>query len=357
MYIRSFELKNFRCFKEASYTIESSLILLQGPNGSGKSSLLEALYYASYLRSSRTHLPKELIKLQADSFFIRLMVTGNEQAVHELTVGFSPPQRLVKIDQKKISSYKYLFNYYRTISIAEDELMLIKGSPELRRSFIDGALLLGNPEIAKTLSRYRAVLEQRNAFLKNGAFDPLSYKVWTEQLLALSYNIFQERIKLLARLERHTNTLITTYLGDRYRLRCVYEPKYPLDSPTNFETFQQTYERLETDERRCGRTLFGVHLDDIILEFDDQHARSYASRGQQKLIVILLKVAQLLDLKDRSATAIFLLDDFMTDFDEEKISLIFPLLMSLKTQLFFTSPTKNSYLTDLIRGKGQIITL
>lgn len=357
MQIRAIELKHFRCFDTVSYKIEEPYVLLQGPNGSGKSSVLEALYYAGYLRSCRTYIPKELIQFGNQSFYIKLTIDQDTHEQNELFVGVSAQKRIVKIDQHKITSYKQLFDYYRVISIAEDELMLIKGSPELRRSFIDSALLLFNPALAKLLSKYRTVLENRNALLRHGKFDELSYTVWSEQLFTLSQTLWTERQTLLAKLTQHTNTLIEQFLGNNYRIAFIYNQRHPIELHSSYSHFKEAYPKLREHEYYQKRSLFGAHLDDITIQFDDKHSRTYASRGQQKLIVVLLKVAQMLELQAHKRQAVFLLDDFMTDFDETTAAALIPLLKGLNTQLFFTTPTENSSLKKLLGPSVQALRL
>src|SRR5690606_9539424 len=112
--------------------LSASLILLEGGNGAGKTSLIEALHYGCYLRSFRTHMPRELSQFGAQDFFIKLDISSSHEGQlldHEIQVGFSAGKRLVKIDKKPIASYKELMDFYRVVSVTEDDLELIKGSP------------------------------------------------------------------------------------------------------------------------------------------------------------------------------------------------------------------------------------
>src|SRR5437762_3724304 len=110
--ISRLEINNFRCFQTFNIECNTPLILIQGANGAGKTSLLEALYYACYLRSFRTAAPRELITHGADNFFVRVSLdSASEQ--NEVQVGFSGARRLVKINQRPIISYKELLDFYR----------------------------------------------------------------------------------------------------------------------------------------------------------------------------------------------------------------------------------------------------
>lgn len=100
MLIEQLTLKNFRCFKNYSLDFSSNIACIVGPNGSGKSSILEALHYACYLRSFRTHIPRELVSFDDENFFIRVKINESIDAVslpHELTMGFSKKSGLLKL--------------------------------------------------------------------------------------------------------------------------------------------------------------------------------------------------------------------------------------------------------------------
>ncbi len=355
MVVRSLTLKQFRSFTSFQVAINAPVVFIQGPNGSGKTSLLEALYYACYLRSFRAASPRELISLSHDHFFIRLFLeNASIQGQHELQVGFSPHKRLVKIDQTPITSYKEIFAVYRAISIIEDDLVLVQGGPEERRFFIDHVLILLKPEVALLLSKYRSILAHRNALLKRGHIDTTLYNVWTEQLFALSKALTIERQWILQRLEQHIYTLFTTYIDQQYTaelhpITFIYTaPRYTVELTGEYSDFLKKYPKLLDDERCAGRTLFGAHLDDIVVYFKGRLARTFASRGQQKLLVVLLKIAQVLELQYCQQTAIILLDDFTADLDDQRIALLLPLLLDLKTQLFFTIPSTRNILEDYL---------
>src|SRR5579872_1217840 len=143
VFIKRVVLKNFRCFKNYVLDLHERVILLEGANGVGKTSFLEALYYACYLRSFRSHSPKELVTFGQNGFFMQIEVANNlynHEFFHDIQIGFSQTKKLVKVDQKTISSYKELMRIYRVISLTEDDLELIKGSPQVRRTFMDQAL-------------------------------------------------------------------------------------------------------------------------------------------------------------------------------------------------------------------------
>lgn len=350
MQINSVELKNFRCFPSYELNFQAPLVLISGANGSGKTSLLEALHYACYLRSFRTHVPKDLLSFGRESFFLKVGVAA-DNLDHELQVGFSSRKKLVKIDQQPIKSYKELIDYYRTITLTEDDLLLIKGGPEERRLFIDQAVMLHRPEFLQELRTLRSIVAQRNALVSrtDGAADE-SYWLWTQQLFEHSQEIARIRAALLSSIEVRVNQLLRHFKVES-GIALSYKSKYETLG-NSWNDWVATQEKLPFKEFAMGRTLFGAHLDEIDIKFKGQVAKSFSSRGQQKLILMLLKIAQLQELKATKGPALLLLDDFMNDFDEPTAFQLIELIKENAQQAIFTSPLVIGHFEAALMGQG-----
>jgi len=351
--VKSLLVKNFRCFESLTLDLDSQLVLLSGPNGIGKTSILEALHYGCYLRSFRTHLPRELILFGSQNFYIQLKIQAVDSTQHDLQVGFQSKKKLVKVDQKSVQSYKDLTEYYRVVSVMEDDLLLIKGGPDVRRSFLDQALSLEVDDYINTLRKYKKILQQKNAVLQHNTVSYDMYVLWSEKLWHYSQQIKQHRIDFLNEIQKITNKLLREHFSDSYTLILKYLSKKITNEPT-FKDFISQNKILYEQEKILKRSLFGAHLDDISIKFQNKTSRSYASRGQQKLILILLKIAQLHKVSHNKGSSIFLLDDFMTDFDEATIDTLLEILLKLNAQIIFTCPTTESYLHDRLLSKGAI---
>lgn len=348
MELTHLHLKNFRCFPDLALDIPGSIILIEGLNGSGKTSLIEALHYVCYLRSFRTYSPRELVQFGSDTFFIRASFT-HDQATHEIQVGFSEKKRLVKINQKPISSFKELLDFYRIVTLTEDDLLLINDGPEVRRTFIDQAITLCTVEYAGEVRSLRNIVDRRNALLMSTSRAD-SYVIWTEQLWLQSSRIMHERITALAQLELLVNTMLTEHFQELMTVSLEYKEKRSFG--TSFDQFMHTMGALKEEEFRLGRSLFGAHLDDIVIKFQDKKTKTYGSRGQQKLVVLLLKIALIKQVIVQKGPVIFLLDDFMTDFDGKRAETLLDILLKLSIQLIFTYPNSSTILEGLLSSKG-----
>jgi DNA replication and repair protein RecF len=345
-------LKNFRCFDQATIDLNNRIVLIYGANGTGKTSLLEALYYGCYLRSFRTHLSRDLIALGQDSFFVKFLIQSGSQdssVDHTIQIGFANNKRLVKVDNKATVSYKDLLAYYRVVSLTEDDLKLIQDGPEERRAFVDQALLLSDAAYVTTMREYRVTLDNRNALLQHHHIDQEAYFVWTKKLWEYTATIQALRKQLLVELEIAVNQMLHEYIDKNLFLSFVYQAKKGSD--TSFDSFwHANHTELLRQELHFKRTLFGAHIDDFSITLEGKRSRAYASRGQQKMIVLLIKIAQIKQLYRKNEPIIFLLDDFMTDFDLERGKALLSALFELNCQLIFTSPRLDSALESALKA-------
>ncbi len=326
MHVSELYLQNLRCFGEKHIELDPTLNLIEGINGSGKTTLVEALYYLCYLRSFRTNLTQELISFGQESFFIKAGLDTGSAEQTTLQVGFSQARRLVKLNGKSVKSFKELISNYRVVLLTADDLNLIQGGPEVRRSFIDHYIYLQNPDWSSKIKAYQHIVDQRNALLKNFKFDLQQYQFWTNQLQTSTIAIRSYRQKALTELQQELNLILSQHFDAGLSVELIYQERPWIAS-------------LQPKEQILQRTLCGAHLEDYQIKLAARSSRKFASRGEQKLVTILLKIAQVRYLKQIfDGVIVFLLDDFITDLDTNRTIVLFDLLRSLGVQLVFTAP-------------------
>lgn len=346
MHIEKIEIKNFRCFTKATFDLDADIVIIYGNNGSGKTTILESLHYLCYLGSFRSRFPAEVTQFDADSFFIKGTVRSDDEHTVDIQVGFAHKNKVAKVGNSPISSYKELFPFYQVVTLTIDDIDLICGAPATRRAFIDSAILLAQPDYVDQLKRYHQTLQQRNALLQQ-KFTQESYDLWTDHLWQQTRAIQSIRINALKNLQDQVSQLLKNFFDGALNFTINYFAKH-IDYQENFEQFLARKKNLIGYETINKRSDFGIHLDDFTFELSSKKAKSFGSRGEQKLLVLLIKVAQILNLQKLHRYPIFLLDDFITDFDKNRLKNILDLLKSLKSQLIITSPIREKLLEELV---------
>lgn len=361
VHVLSLEVKHFRCFTHETFDIGYPWVVIEGANGAGKTSLLEALHYLCYLRSFRASHSDTLVQGGNDALFLRALINDQQDAVslvHELKIGCAGAKKMVSLDNKAIRSYKELLATYRVMTITDDDMDLIKGGPLARRVFMDQSLVLRDSDYASMLRAYRRVLEQRNGLLSARVFDQQSYDLWTFQLWEKTRLLQANRMVWLSEIEAQVNEFLSTFFDVSCALRMSYCPKKG-HMDDSYGEFRKKYPTLPREEGVFAHSRFGAHLDDISIDFQNRHSRLFASRGQQKLLVILIKLAQTMAFARTNGTSVVLLDDFLTDFDEKRITQTIALLKNKITdcQFLITVPLRSgcgALLSQLLEGSHHM---
>ena len=343
-------------------------MLIEGANGSGKTSILEALHYGCFLKSFRTNQVKDLLAFDSTHFFLKVEFEEKAGDENQVQVGLSlvdsSPKRLVRFNKKVINSYRDLISRYRIISLTEDDLQLVQGAPEVRRYFLNQLAVLFNPDFINNLKKYKQIKEQRNTIIstihENALTSSEELKIWSKQLWEESIVIQKERINHLKVLEDHINNILTkAFPSIDLEISFQYSVKNSIWKGT-FEKFWNEYKGKKlTSEWRMRRGLFGAHLDDFIITFKEKNspkskARSFASRGQQKLVLFLIKIALAQKLEELGMQVALLLDDFLTDFDHQRLTDSLSLLSKLSCQVFITCPLK-TLITEHYTGSADLM--
>jgi len=349
VFVNKIKLKNFRCFKNNEFNFDSRFVIFQGDNGIGKTSLLEAIYYTCYLKSFRTRLNKELPHFESEHFFLQVDFDEHCGEGNSIHVGYSEQDgKIVKFNKKQILSYKDVTSRFRVISIAQDDLLLVTGSPDYRRAYLNQSLFLLDSNFMQNLKKYKQVLDHRNSFLAINAPSLLlgkklqELKVWTKQLWEQSITLQRSRVKFLKDIEVRVNSLLNKYFDDKIgQILLKYLPRN-IDLSHDFDGFWGFYEKnVLSKECKFCRGFFGAHLDDFTITLSDKRARVFASRGQQKMVLFLLKIVQLQMLQQEGEPGVLLLDDFLTDFDQNRLTCFLNVLKDMNNQVFLTSPLRS----------------
>lgn len=308
-------LQNFRSYIDSSFEFGDGVNIIVGPNASGKTNLLEAVLVLARGSSYRAK-DSELVRLGAD--WARVDgVTRRGTRVVKIEQQHSGAKKTFEIDEQpflRLSLQKMI----PVVLFEPNHLLLLTGSPDLRRSFLDDLIEQTLPGYATARRAYRRVLAQRNALLKKGHTHAVSQIfVWNLRLSELGGKIAQERQHVIEAINERATT---TYKGLSHAEADV-SVQYQSASPAEqYET--HLLRRLESNlERDCllGFTTHGPHRDDMTILLNDQPADITASRGETRSLILMLKIIELQLLeRARSITPLLLLDDVFSELDGKR---------------------------------------
>ena len=314
MRIKRLGLKNYRNCKDVSLDFKSMKSLIIGKNAQGKTNILESIYFLSDLKSPRTSTVSDLIKFGENKFEINAQVERNDTDI-ELDFSYdSDKKREIKINKLKTTA-KSFKQVIKTVLFSTKDLSLLRGTPQDRRDWLDRAISQIYPAYDERLSKYDKIRIQKNNLLKNEQIDEALYDIYNEQLVITGANIIFLRKKFLKEIEqiasdKHRVISDTEEFGLNYT--CPYED---IDAISNYLKQELRERRREEFARR--QSCVGPHRDDIEFTINGMDATKFASQGQQRTLVLSLKLSELEIIRGKTGfSPILLLDDVLAELDE-----------------------------------------
>ncbi len=334
MRVASLEVVGFRNLRQVGLSCGPGLNLLIGPNASGKTSLLEALYFLGRGRSFRTHQARDLIQTDAAAFrVVAAMARGDGRRV---AVGIERNARelIARVGGVPTRSLADLARQTPVLLLNPDSHRLLEDGPQLRRRFMDWGLFHAEAGFLDVWRRYSVALRHRNAALRSGLADRL-VEAWDGELAAAAAILDRLRETFCKALRGVLEPLADATLGQA-GVRVDYRRGWPLEpSERDFPTWLRLGRE---QDRQQGHTRLGPHRADFTLRIAGRASSDSLSRGQQKLLVIALVLAQA-ELYRRHAddACILLIDDLPAELDPDNRTRVMRTLATLDTQLFVTA--------------------
>ena len=342
MQIGWIQLLEFRNYHTLTYTPSERLNLLTGPNAQGKTNLLEALGVLLTGRSFRTSRVSEMPHWGAES----ALLTGE---LRRPEGSRSVRRTLHKTESGAWQSAGEGCSWARAIAFGWQDLEVVNGSPVSRRNFIDGFAGRLYPSHLVALVRYRQVLARRNRLLQmrlpEGALEA-RLGPWDEQLATTGMELIDRRRRAVAALQTEIARVYPALSGTRQKVEIRYRGS--LGEAGEPAEFLAALGRVRRQEARRGLTLVGPHRDDLAIEQDGVDARIFGSRGQQRLLALALRLAEVLPVTEAAGTApVLLLDDALSELDPDVRAQVLREVRSAE-QVFLTTP-------DALRVEGAAV--
>ena len=314
MKLKNLVLKNYRNCKDIELTFGTQKSLIIGKNAQGKTNILESIYLLSDLKSPRTSVLAELIKFGESGFEVGAEIEKNDTDI-ELDFAYTADKkRILKVNKVK-SNPKDFRSAIKTVLFSTKDLLLLRGAPQDRRDWLDRAISQIYPAYSERLNKYDKIRIQKNNLLKSETPDLSLLDIYNEQIIVTGANIIFLRKKFLKEIEsisREKHKVISN--NEDLTLSYTFDGETAEEISNNLK--KELAER-RNEEIARRQSCVGPHRDDIEFKINGSDAVKFASQGQQRTLVLALKLGELEIIREKTGSSpILLLDDVLAELDE-----------------------------------------
>lgn len=310
----SARIQGFRNIEFAELDLAADRLFFCAPNAQGKSNLMEALGFVTALRSFRTHEQRVLVRQGERESRLFFAIKHERFGDTEVQIVLRSGGKEVYLDGEKVGRFSDFVGQFPVVAFSAQDIQLLRGSPSLRRRFLDLTLASMDPSYLEDLQRYYHALQARNQLLKEGVKDALSA---FEKMLA------EAAVSLIAK-RRHGVEVLSRYMGAAYCVIAAGAESIELGhvadiADANYEALLEFYAAQRKRDALMKSTQRGPHRDDLVLKIDGKLAKDYASEGQQRGLVLALRLAQVAYFNQQSGIRpVVLADDILGELDSRR---------------------------------------
>lgn len=362
MNIKRLGLKNYRNCENIELIFPTRKNLIIGKNAQGKTNILESIFFLSDLKTPRTNTASDLIQFGMPQFEINAEIEKNNTDITLDIIYNIEKKRELKVNKVKTNT-KNFKSVLKTVLFSTKDLLLLRGNPEDRRNWLDRAISQIYPAYDERLNKYDKIRIQKNNLLKNDIIDETLLNIYNDQLVITGANIVYLRKKFLKEIEyiaklKHSN------ISDCEDFSLEYSsPKDEIEEISEYLKEQLATKKQEELARK--QSCVGPHRDDISFKINRLDATKFASQGQQRTIVLSLKLAELEIIRNKMGDSpILLLDDVLAELDDKRQNFLLKsidgniqtIVTSVDTLLFEQEFLKDVTIYNIENGKiGELI--
>lgn len=350
MKINSLELLDFRNYGNLNLTGFSNINIVIGSNGVGKTNIVEAIYLLSLARSLRPGTNRNLIRFGQDFARISANIQTNRNHNLELVIGKDFKRaKIDKMEMEKISDFVGILN---VVAFTPDDLNLVKGSPQIKRRFLNLELSKISPIYLFGLNKFNYLLKERNKYLKMASRYDEYLEVIDEQLIKLQLDIEKKRCDFVGLLAEIVQPVYKKIAGNDDIIKLELESA--IDFRKNKEELLQQYQNNFVKDKREQKTSLGVHRDNLKININSKDAFHFGSQGQIRTIVLSVKIALVELIKQEIGEyPVLLLDDVMSELDPNRQNNLLNFL-SQDIQTFITTTSFDGLIAEIIENAHNI---
>ncbi|MBU2897600.1 DNA replication/repair protein RecF [Vibrio hepatarius] len=344
-------IQQFRNIEACDIELSASFNFLIGPNGSGKTSVLEAIYLLGHGRSFKSSLTGRVIQNDCDQLFVHGRFLNSDQ--FELPIGINKQRdgsTEVKIGGQPSQKLAQLAQVLPLQLIHPEGFDLLTDGPKHRRAFIDWGIFHTEPAFYDAWGRFKRLNKQRNALLKTAScYRELSY--WDQEMAGLAEDISRWRADYVEQVSEKITQICQVFLPE-FEIQLKYSRGWEKNTPYD-RILKENFER----DQALGYTFSGPNKADLRIKVNGTPVEDVLSRGQLKLMVCALRVAQGQHLTEvTSKQCIYLIDDLASELDSQRLKRLADCLKETRAQVFVSSITQ-SQIDDMLDENGRMFRL
>lgn len=323
MILKKLTLFNFRNYDNLNLNLNPKLNIFLGKNGMGKTNIIEAIYFLAITKSYRSTVDKKMIMENKTNTKIKGKVEYQNHLAKNLEIVLNEENKRALIDNNEVKTLSKYISNLNVILFSPETIELLRGYPAIRRKFMNIEMGQINAKYIKQLSVYNNLLKLRNEYLKNinnnKVVDEVYFDIITNKLIDNAIYIYQQRNEFIKKLNEYIPG-IYKQIDKAKDVRLKYLiPFKDCNSETIKEYLKDKFLKNFKREVEQGKTIFGPHCDDFLFVFNGRDLKFYGSQGQQRMVLLTLKLAEVKIFKELTKeNPILLLDDIFSELDKYK---------------------------------------
>lgn len=331
---------NFRNLIDGSVKFFPKLNLFFGKNGQGKTSLLEAVYFNATGKSFRTSKANEMMKYGVKRTGVYIVYRDNI-GEKTLTVKFNDNKKEYYYNNKKVP-YDEFYGKLNVVTYIPEDIVLITGSPSMRRTFFDGEIAQTNSEYFQDLKNYNKLLKIRNKYLKEERTKDTEYLVYEDEFIKYGAKVIEKRLEYVQKISIILNLNYRKLFDNKKELSLSYECHLGNIKKLSLKEIEKLLrEKIKknfSQEKRYGFSLCGPQKDDFLFILNGHEAKSTASQGEKKSIIFSLKLSEIdMVIREKKENPVLIIDDISSYFDSNRKESILNYLEKRNIQVLVSS--------------------
>ena len=313
MYIEKIRLQNFRNYENLEIDLNKNINIIYGENAQGKTNIIESIFLCAFGKSFRTSKEKEMIKFNEEKSLVEAFYQKKDRdGKIKIELGNKKQISLNGIKIKKLSE---LLGNINIVIFTPEDINILRDGPAKRRRFLDMMIGQLRPNYVYNLNMYTKTIEQRNNYLRqikeeNKPEEML--EIWDEKLAEYGEKVYIYRKEFIEKLYNKINEIHGNITDNKETLKIEF-----ISNCDNKEKYLKLLKERRKLDIIKGFTTKGIHRDDFVIYINDKEVNIYGSQGQNRTVVLSLKIAELnVIYEEIGEYPILLLDDFMSELDE-----------------------------------------